>query len=146
MSARSPPCVPVGAVSPIREQIIHLKSPVIFSMLLRAIIFSVWLLISSPSAPRMSQFGTYNKPKIFELLLWYQHFQMLELTNKPNLLLNFLCNTYQQADRFTKDQYQQDGKKLFWPGCRLRFGLEREEFIRAWVQHDHDSKPSQVLI
>ena len=35
---------------------------------------------------------------------------------------------------------------LFRLGCRLQFGLEWEEFIWAWVQNDHDSKPSQVLI
>ena len=35
---------------------------------------------------------------------------------------------------------------LFELGCRLSFGLEREEFIWDWVQNDHDSKPSQVLI
>ena len=35
---------------------------------------------------------------------------------------------------------------LFGLGCRLRFGLEREEFIWAWVQNDHDSRHSQVLI
>ena len=35
---------------------------------------------------------------------------------------------------------------LFGLGCRPRFGLELEEFIWAWVQNDHDSKPPQVLI
>ena len=45
-----------------------------------------------------------------------------------------------------KKQYQLDGGNLSGLGCRLRFGLEREDFIWAWVQNDHDSKPSQFLI
>ena len=35
---------------------------------------------------------------------------------------------------------------LFGLGCTLRFGLEYEKFIQAWVQNDHDPKHSQVLI
>ena len=79
------------------------------------------LLLTSPNV------GTYNRGQKKELLMQYQHFQILELTNKPKVVWNFLCctNKSKKCYRVTANS----GKLK-----RTQYGRLSGYFYRTWYQ------------